>query len=324
MGSEYLLLARHTRWQVRLSSILFCVLPVGLHSLQINASGLPPGRAQDPQGMETSAHPRADLPTDHPPNSRQRLVELAREGRWAEVATLGQARLNLHDSIGAIKALRAAERLGMGTFDLRLALGGAYFNLNQFFLFQQQMEKAIRTNPALPEPYYALGRYYEAVRKDVAGALTYFEKASTLNPGDARTWAHRGYCLEMLTRNQEARRAYETAIALNKDEKLSLPYEGLARLSLQTEPERALSFAKKAAELEPDSDASHFLLARVYQRLGRLPDAIAELELTIRLDPTNLPPRLVLSQIYNKAGQKEAAKEEMRMIGEIRQTYGVR
>jgi tetratricopeptide (TPR) repeat protein len=330
------------RWRVRFSPLFFCVPLIVLLSFQFNMSSPPSSWAEDSQSTETLTRPSTDLSTDRYADSRQRFAELSQAGRWTEVATLaqellphspaepmihywlGQARLNLHDTVGAIKALRAAERLGLDTLDLRMALGTAYFNLNQFLLFEQQTERAIRTNPTSREPYYALGRYYESIRSDAARALKYFEKANTLNPEDARSWAHQGYCLEMLRRGQEARRAYETAIALEKDEKLSLPYQGLARLSLQAEPERALSFAKKAVEFEPDSDASHFLLAKVYQRLGKPSDAVTELETAIRLNPTDLAPRLVLSQIYTRIGKKQAAEAERRMIEEIGQIYGVR
>jgi tetratricopeptide (TPR) repeat protein len=273
-----------------------------------------------------------------------RLSQLVREERWSEAAELaeqlvqelphdpmvfywlGEARLHLDNPIGSIQALRSAERLGLDTRFLHEALGTAYYTVYQFKLFEEQMNKVIQIDPRASRPWYNLGRYYESARSDLSGALKFFEKAKELDPEDEKSWAHIGYCLEASGRTEEAHRAYAAAITLveRKRERLSLPYQGLARLSLEAEPERALDFAHKAVQMEPNSDSNRLVLAKVYQRLGKLSEAVAELREAIRLNPTNLAPRHVLARIYTRLGKAEAAQAEMRMIEEISSVYGVR
>jgi Flp pilus assembly protein TadD len=273
-----------------------------------------------------------------------RLSELAREERWSEAAALaeqlvqesphdpmvfywlGAARLHLDNPIGAIQALRSAERLGLDTRPLHETLGAAYYAVYQFKLFEAQMNRAIEIDPRASRPWYNLGRYYESARSDFSGALKLFEKAKELDPEDEKSWAHIGFCQEASGRNEEARRAYETAITLveSKHVQLSLPYQGLARLSMEGETARALPFAQKAVQMEPNSDANHLVLAKVYQRLGNLPQAVLELREAIRLNPTDPAPRQVLARIYSRLGRHDDAEAELKMVHELNQVYGAR
>jgi Tfp pilus assembly protein PilF len=117
---------------------------------------------------------------------------------------------------------------------------------------------------------------------------------------------------------------YETAIKLveRKHERFSLPYQGIARLLADETPEQALEFARKAIELEPSLDLNHVIMAKVYDRLGRLSDAVGELQTAVRLDPTNAPPRFMLAHIYMRLGDQKAAAAELSMFEKINQVYG--
>jgi tetratricopeptide (TPR) repeat protein len=180
----------------------------------------------------------------------EQLARLAREDRWNELRDLaekwvqdvpgdatafywlGEARLHLDNPIGAIQALRSAERLGLNTEFLDESLGVAYSAIYQYRLFENQMKKAIAIDPRASRPWYYLGRYYESIRGDPAGALKLFGKARDLDSRDPQTWTHMGICLESLNQSEEAQRAYTTALRLAETtgERLSRAYQGLARL----------------------------------------------------------------------------------------------
>jgi tetratricopeptide (TPR) repeat protein len=166
---------------------------------------------------------------------------------------LGVARVPLHDSVGAIQAMRSAELLGMNTVDFHVDLGLGYYTINQFILFQQQMDKAIAMDPNSFKPYYYMGRYRESILDDYSGALKFFDKAVQLNPKDVKSWSYKGYCLKELGQQDNARAAFETAIKLGegRDERFSFPYQGMAQSLLDTDPNQALQFARKAIEMEP-------------------------------------------------------------------------
>jgi tetratricopeptide (TPR) repeat protein len=207
-------------------------------------------------------------------DSARRLLELVSKQQWSETANLGQelvrqqpadpevsyylgiAFVHLDEPMAAIRALRAAERLGMNSAAFHQALGIAYYNLHQFILFQEQMEKSMALAPADYKPYYYVGRYFESVYGDFPSALRYFAKAAALNPELAKSWYYEGYCLEASGRTTEARSAFETAIKIveTTHEPFSPPYQGIARLLAYDDPSQALEFARKALQLEPNLD----------------------------------------------------------------------
>lgn len=149
----------------------------------------------------------------------------------------------------------------MDTAPLRKILGLAYYSINQLMLFEMQMEKASNLDPLDYEPIYSLGRYRESALSDYAGALKMFERAVQLKPDHSKSVYYMGHCQEMLDLRKEAIDTFQTAIVLieKNRESFSLPYQGIARLLLETDTPQALRFAKKAVELEP----------RVLIRVGR-------------------------------------------------------
>jgi tetratricopeptide (TPR) repeat protein len=179
-------------------------------------------------------------------------------------------------------------------------------------------------DPLNYEPLYSLGRYYESTRNDFAGALDFFDKAIQLEPHHSKSVYYQGYCLEMLGRRDEARGTYEKAIEVveKNRETFSLPYQGMARLLLDLDAGRALHFARKAVELEPNLDSNHSELARVYERLGKLIDAIREVQAAVRLSPNKSSQHYILSRLYNRLGNPQAAQAELQIFQKVNAIYG--
>jgi len=270
------------------------------------------------------------------------LEELIHQKRWNEAAGLGHkliekypnnsalhyhlglARFQLGDPTGAIQALRSAERSGLSSAALHKTLGLAYYDLHQFLLFEQQMEKAIALDPRDSESYYCLGRYHEAIKSDFPRALKFFEAATQKKPEDARSVYHRGYCMEMLGEQEDARESYKAAIQLveKSGEDFSEPYQGMARLLLGLHPQQALSWAQKALDINPDDGANYLVLAKIKERLGRLPDAVETLKAALRLDPTDATAHYRLYRLYERLGNREAALAELKAFEGLNAVYG--
>src|SRR5438132_9159033 len=109
-------------------SLLFCAATLLAQSL--------PGKAPSPDSRGTVVNPNVDI------------SDLARAGRWKEVAALadrnhrqnpadpavlywlGISRLKLREPVGSVQAFRAAEKLGLNTALSHEGLGLAYYDLN--------------------------------------------------------------------------------------------------------------------------------------------------------------------------------------------------
>ncbi len=257
------------------------------------------------------------------------ISELVRSKQWAQAAALteelhrrnpgdvaalywlGVSRLKLHEPVAAARAFRSAEKLGLNSSLSHEGLGLAYYDLNQFWLFEEQMQKAASLDPRDSMPDYYRGLYRWSIRSDAAGALEFFEKAIRLQPGDWKSLYQAGNCFEQLGKLEDARDRYTRAISLVEKggERFGWPYQGMARLLIDEKPEAALEYAKKAVSLQSEEYSHHMVLAKVYERLGNLPDAIREAKAATDQNPTDSTARYALYKLYREAGDPQSAKE---------------
>lgn len=271
-----------------------------------------------------------------------RINELVQEGRWHDVAGLtqatveanpkdstafywlGTARLELHDAPAAVQAFRSAQKLGLDTTVLHEGLGLAYYNINQFFLFDKEMEATAKEDPKDFRPKYYLGLYYLTIRSDVPAALPLFDQATQLNPDDWKSLYQEGNCLEKLGRSSEARAYYIRSIesVAKHSQPFGWPYQGMARLLLETDPQTALGFARKAVEAEPEEYSNHLVLAKTYKRLNDLPAAIREARLASDHNATDASSRYLLFRLYRQAGDPRAADTELKIFQMLNAVYG--
>lgn len=267
---------------------------------------------------------------------------LSRAKRWREVADvaleaigknptdttafywLGLSRLQLDDTPGALQALRSAQKLGLNTVDLHIQLGQVYYRMNQFLLFEQQMQIASQMDSQNGTPKYLLGFYRIAIRSDVSGALADLNEAAKLQGDDPKVLYQLGYCLEMSGRSSAAKESYARAIDLVAKSRQSFawPWQGMARVLLNEDPQGALSFAQSAAAMTPGEPTNHLVLARVYDRLGSLSEAIHEARAAADESPTDASIRYLLFRLYRRAGDAVHAEQEIKMFNEINATYG--
>ncbi len=291
-----------------------------------------------------------ELPETVPPHASPRrseesektIRELARQRRWSDVARLardladnasanptgwfwlGVASLQGKDSIGAVQAFRTAEKCGLDSPELHEGLGLAYYDLNQFFLFEQEMQRASKQNPQDARPYFYLGRYRELIKSDFTGALALFNQALQARPEDMQSVYHKGYCLDQMGRREEAREFYLKAIQLAEKQgsQFGWPYQGLAHLYLDVNPQEALRWAQKAVEVDPNEFSNHVVLAKLLQKLGKKEDAMREARAAIALNPTCSTARYILFKIYRQTGDQKAALAELELFQRLKALYG--
>jgi tetratricopeptide (TPR) repeat protein len=275
------------------------------------------------------AQSSSELAVQAPSAAYPQIDPLVRGKRWKDLVALtaalrakdpnnanllywsGIAHLQLHEPVAAVQALRSAEKAGLNSALSHEGLGLAYYDLNQFTLFEEQMKKAAGLDPRDARPDYYLGLYRWTIRSDVTGALAFFEKAIALQPEDWKSLYQAGNCEEQLGKPAAARARYTQAIRLldHNGARFGWPYQGMARLLLEEDTQAALGFAQKAVNLEPEEASNHFVLASVYQQLENLREATREFEIAVGQNPNDSKTRYALYKLYRQANDPRAAKE---------------
>jgi tetratricopeptide (TPR) repeat protein len=289
---------------------------------------------------QSATHNSTELQVISPPATHPEIDGLVRANKWKDVVALtlelhrkdpddplvlywlGTAHLQLREPVAAVQALRLAETLGLDTAVFHEGLGLAYYDLNQFRLFEEQMKAAAIADPGDFRPDYYLGLYRWSIRSDADGALDFFDKAIHLAPDDWKSIYQSGNCLEQLGKLDEARARYAKAIAvLDKNgAPFGWPYQAMAQLLTDENPQAALELANKAVSREPNEPSNHLVLATVYVRLGNLPDAIREAQIAADKNPTDSKTLYTLYKVLRQAGDPRA-KSELEIFEQTKALY---
>lgn len=106
------------------------------------------------------------------------------------------------------------------------------------------------------------------------------------------------------------------ASAPGQDEQQAAQLMDQARdLLSQNDGDGALYAAQAAIALIPDAAAPHLLLGEVFQHQGRLSEAAAQFEVTLRLDPSNLAAAQHLDAVRSQPVTAAATSESRRVWG---------
>jgi tetratricopeptide (TPR) repeat protein len=169
------------------------------------------------------------------------------------------------------------------------------------------VQKGIAANPKsyalqlrLGAAYLAAGRYTEA--ENAFRALT--------TAGDPLPTSYVGLAQTLLREGRAVDAAYELAAAQQKiGQSFLLSYfMGLA-LERTGKRQEAIAAYREAVQLNPASSEAHLGVGKLELAAGRIVEATAELEEALRLSPGNAQARRLLSQAYQRAGNKERAEK---------------
>jgi predicted Zn-dependent protease len=83
-------------------------------------------------------------------------------------------------------------------------------------------------------------------------------------------------------------------------------FQGLA-LDRAARPAEAVSALQAATRLNPNSSEGHLALGKTELAIGKVSDATAELQESLRLSPGNVQAQRLLSQAYRRAGDAQTA-----------------
>jgi tetratricopeptide (TPR) repeat protein/tRNA A-37 threonylcarbamoyl transferase component Bud32 len=187
-----------------------------------------------------------------------------------------------------------------------LLLGEALFALRYAQKAEAELTEAERLLPRDPEPLRAMGRL-KAGEADVIGAISAYERAQALSPGDLETdtaleklygaksdWKHQLQLLDQIYKK----------FGENPD---LLAEAGMARYN-NNEDAKAEADLQRALKLKPGLARAHLALGFVRYREGKNDEAINEYRAAADSDKTSTEALAALADVYTALEQPDKAK----------------
>ena len=185
----------------------------------------------------------------------------------------------------ALGLLREARDLGSDRPPLHNLMAECYIGLEEFDEAEREVRVALEMNQDLPSAHYNLALILEA-KEDVPGAISAYQRDLEVAPRNFRTHFNLAKLYGQVGRTAEMVEHFERSVELN--ERFAIGHLYLSKHYLDAgDLERAMELAERGIELGPEPSMAplgHFILADVYNRLGRQQDAERELAEARRLE----------------------------------------
>jgi len=194
-----------------------------------------------------------------------------------------------------------------------------YVLLDDYVDAVRYLEEALRIAPDDIEALYHLGRvFYQQNRFDQA--IQAFQAVLARNPNHLKAQDNLGLCLEAKNQMDEAIAAYGKAIDLDRAASThsEQPYLNLGALLVQSNhAEQAVPLLQTAEGIDVKSAKVRYVLGKAYFNLSRLEDAQREVEESIRLDPQDSAEHYLLGRIYHRLGKTALSVHEFSTTDEL-------
>jgi tetratricopeptide (TPR) repeat protein len=194
--------------------------------------------------------------------------------------------------------------------------GQAYLSVNKIPEALDDFTKAIEAGIVTPKLFFNRGKCL-AMLSRFADALPDLSKSIELEPKSAETWYFRAFSHEKTASLDNAFRDYSKAIELNPNYVEALVNRGLLYYNAQQYQE---SIADNTTALNISSAGIKPMIlvnrANALLQSGKLPEALADVNNALQLNPNY--PRAYKSRaaIYQKLGQAEKAQEDLQRAGQ--------
>jgi tetratricopeptide (TPR) repeat protein len=146
------------------------------------------------------------------------------------------------------------------------------------------------------------GEYDDAVRE--------LEAAAQANPKLPLVHYYLGMTFVRKQDYERARVEFQKDLALEPDAAFTYEELGKVESTLQNEGEAAKDFGR-AVKLDPQLLESRMGLAKIAERKGEYPAALAQLDEIIRLDKKNASARYLRGQVLLRMGHEKEGREEL-------------
>jgi beta-lactamase regulating signal transducer with metallopeptidase domain/lipoprotein NlpI len=219
----------------------------------------------------------------------------------------GMAMLKAGNSAGAEEAFRMARELDPESADLHLALGNVAVRAQQYDLalaeFQAVLDTLDPDSAAAGDIHMRMGEAYRRMGK-IDAAIAQLRLAKNLLPDRAAAVASTlALCLDKAGRWREAEDEYQAVLRIDPNNGVSL--NNLAYLLSQHsgDPDLALSYAQRAAQLMPQMPEISDTLGTICLAKGMIDEALATFRRILQNSPAGAE-HLALRLVEN--GQRDA------------------
>ncbi|MGB6384284.1 MAG: tetratricopeptide repeat protein [Terriglobales bacterium] len=202
---------------------------------------------------------------------------------WEAHSNLGVV---LHDQgklDDAIAEYHIAKRLNPDEASVRNNLGNTLCDKEEFDGAIAEFSDLYRQNPEWEGGHNCLARAYMS-KRDYPSAIRELRAAIADNPAGAAEHRVLGQALLLSGKDEEAVKVLREAVALNPESGLGHHYLGTALVNTQQLADAEKEF-REALRLEPSAE-NHYSLAACLMALNQYEDALGELEIASRMDPS--------------------------------------
>lgn len=194
-----------------------------------------------------------------------------------------------------------------------------YVLLNSYSDAAHYLELSLKMNPDDVEARYHLGRVrYQQNQFDLAIAA--FQEVIKRDPGNVKAFDNLGLSLEAKNQVEAATAAYKRAIELDAAaaSHSEQPYLNLGvLLSKSNRLDESIPLLTRAGEIAPGEFKPHYELAKAYFDSAQWEPARRQAEEAVKLNPNDSSGHYLLGRVYQRLGRKDLADEEFRRTSEL-------
>ncbi len=190
---------------------------------------------------------------------------------------LGWLYEQIDDVEGALDAYRTNIDLDATFYDSHIHLGILLYQLTRYDEAVQHLTRAAGLKPGNPETHLLLGlSYLQADQFERASSA--FEKGLEYHPNDENLRFNLGAAYDKLNRFPDVVREMEAVLALNPDHTDALNYLGYSYADRGINVEKAVELTRRAVALKPDNGAYVDSLGWALFKVGRVAEALREIQ----------------------------------------------
>jgi tetratricopeptide (TPR) repeat protein len=188
------------------------------------------------------------------------------------------------------------------------------------------LEVALQMNPKNVEARYHLGRVrYQQNQFDAAIAA--FAQVLKEQPNNVKAQDNLGLSFEGKNQLDLAVSAYRKAVEIDEkaESHTEQPYIDLGSLLARTDhASEAIAYLKRATEIDATSGKAQYELAKTYLNLNQLGNARAAGESAIQRSPSEGSYHYLLGRIYAKLGKADLASQQFKLTEELLKNKGAK